>query len=131
MRVVVQNRFSTVRHGFERAAIRAVDRASRDGVRATRSSPTRYRIGGILGKTRVVKARLVGNMIRGGFVNPDFRELFFEYGTLKKRRKPLKRPRRRQVKKGGITPQYAMTKGRRVAKAKLPGYLKDEMRKVR
>lgn len=130
-RVQVVNRFKTVHAGYLRATVRAVDRASRAGVAAVKSAPVEYQIGGILGKTRPVRARLVGNVIRGGFVNPDFRDVFFEHGTLRRRRKRLKRARRRKVERGGIRPQHHKARGARVAKAKLPGLLADEMRKVR
>jgi hypothetical protein len=78
-----------------------------------------------------VPARPRGNVMIGGIRNPDFRTLFFEYGTLKRRRKPLKRPRIRQVKRGGIHPQYPMRRGRVVARAALGDLLVAELRKVR
>jgi hypothetical protein len=130
-RIKVVNRFAATEKKFERAALRAVDRASRDGVRAVRAAPTRYRIRGILAKTDIVPARVVGANILGGFRNPDFREIFFEYGTLMRRRKRLKRPRRRRVRRGGIHPQYPMTRGRRISMEKLPFYMERELAKVR
>ena len=131
-KVSIRNNFPSTTRKFERAAHRGVDRASRHGMSVQRSAPTRYRIRHILGAAVLVRARVVGGgWITGGWRNTDFRQVFFEYGTLTKRTKPLKQPRRRKVKRGGIEPQYAMTKGRAAARSKLPLFVGEELAKVR
>lgn len=131
MRVEVSNRFPATQRKFEKAWLRAADRAARDGVRAAKGAQTRYRIRGILARTRAQKARVEGTKIVAGIVNPDWKEIFFEFGTLTRRRRPLKRPRRRQVTRGGIHPQYPLTKARKLAIGKLREYTVTEGRKVR
>jgi len=130
-KVVVQNHFRVTELKFELATKRAIDRASRRGVAAVKNAPTRYRIRGILSKTTIVPARPIGSVMRGGFRNPDFRQLFFEYGTLKRRTKPLKRARVRKVRRGGIHPGYQMKRGREVARGSLAEMLRSELGKVR
>ena len=130
-RVIIDDRFRATGRKFERAALRGVDKASRAGVAAAQAKPTRYRLGSINAKIRVVPARLMGTKIIGGFVSEDWRQIFFEWGTLTKRTKPLKRPRKRKVSRGGIEPQHTLAFAKRAARQALVQKVAAELARVR
>ena len=130
-KVIITDNFRSLTLKYGAAARRGVDRASNKGVRAAQSRPSRYRLQSINAATRVVPARVIGTKIIGGFVNDDFRQIFFEHGTLMLRKKPLKQPRKRRVTRGGIEPQHTMFHAKKAAREALLADVAGEMRAVR
>lgn len=147
VKVIVDDRFDIYAAQARRATERALGRAAAVGVAAARSKPSRYRIDQIKGS---VKAGPVGTNIkfRGGLAIPiyagDWRAIFFELGTLRRRRKKLSRSTvaRRQSASGrakqqrvadamGVRPQRFLSLGLRRAKEQLPLALEQEIGRLR
>ena len=133
-KVIVHDGFDSYSAAARAATERALGSAASVGVSAARSAPTRYRIGGIQGTVHAEPAR--GDRRMRALVVPivarDFRAVFFELGTLGRRRRKLKRPRSRPAPPGsGIRPQRYLALGLRRAKEQLPRLLEREIRSLR
>lgn len=147
VKVIVDDRFDAYQVQTRRSIERALGAAAAVGVAAARSKPSRYRIDQIKGS---VKAGPAGTHMkfRGGLAVPitvgDWRGIFFELGTLLRRRKKLSRATiaRRSSASGqaragrvadgmGVRPQRFLSLGLRRAKEQLPLTLARELGRIR
>lgn len=112
-RVQVSNNIAKHQDRLEEAVRDSLVHAGQQAAARARSVPTKYQLGSILRSihpTRTYKTRKGWAV---SIIADDWREIFFEKGTLGKRRAKLKKDRRRNVRdlKGGIKAGHFLRKG--------------------
>lgn len=149
-KVIVDKRFLEYERQMERGVQRAIGRAAAIGVAASRGAATGgYRVGEITGSTKV-QPPVVRYRSRGrtgwllSIVASDWRSLFFELGTNKRRRRKLspKTIARRNTASGqarqakvanqrGVRALYFLNKGVRELRSRMIDLLQSELGRIR
>jgi hypothetical protein len=130
--VKLDSHFDRYAADVDRAVTRTLGHSAATVVAVARGKGSPYRINSILS---TIKAWPVIRTVHGWevhVVSSDFREIFFELGTLGRRKRAIKGQRKlptRTVggKVRGIKPGYFLATGLKVAKARLLSDLKHEM----
>ena len=127
-RVVVDDRFRLFEADLDRAVERGLGKAAAVGVAAARTTPSRYRIQSITGKVRGSSVRKTAKGYEVEIVSPDFRSVFFLFGTYQRRKKKMAQARRSQSGNVGVRPVRFLQRGRREAAKRLVDFISREVR---
>ena len=132
-KVIVTDHFQSFGNEITRAVERSLPKMGHVVAHEAQSKPTKYRIHGILAKTRVTGVKRISRGWQISVVAQDFREIFFEKGTYRNRRAKLKQPGRRGAGshlRGGVKAGHFLSKGLRSARSQLIRVLEQEMRGI-
>jgi len=130
-RVIVEKRFTERRAEMERAIQRGLGRGAFLIAAAAREQLTKYRIQSILEKIRAAGVSRIPGGFRATVVGADFREIFFEKGTYKRRRAKLKQGRRSSSQQRGVKAGHFLLRGLRAASPAVREEIRKEIDQIR
>lgn len=129
---MVVERFAQHERAMQTAIARGLAEGANEAAKAARAVPTRYRIQAILGSIQPTSVTRTARGYAVAIQAGDFREVFFEAGTYKSRRRKLKQPGRRRSTSDqrGVKAGYFIRKGHAAGWPKALAAIAREMSRV-
>lgn len=127
--VIFDERFQEWTAELEHGIGRGLERAAKVGLDAAKSTPTKgYRVERIISDVGVTSPRRGDKGLEVTLYWRDFRAVFFQFGTYKRRKKKLKRDRRSTSDQMGVKALRFMNRAARAATAALIDAIRGELR---
>jgi hypothetical protein len=128
--IVIKEEFRKYAVEIDRAVRRALVNSAADGVGAARSWPSKhgYNIGAIQHTIQADRPQQSRKGLIIAIGSADFRALFFELGTLQRRRRKTKRASTRHGL--GVWPGYFLSAGKRTGQRSLPRHMTRQIGKI-
>lgn len=129
--VTFEDHFDEYEQALYQATHRALDAAADIAVAEVRASPTPYELAPILDSAMRTGVERTSKGQGVFIVLADWRGILFELGTYRRRKRPLKQPRRSDRPNRGVRPGYFLIRATRTAKKSIPELLRREFEQIR